>query len=553
MHLTIIRMPLIPDYIHQNTNHFFVLFDIFVLYVPFILLQKIRNWSVLIPFTLLSLIVLFNVGYSRYFHTYVPLSLYTATENLNGLSSNIFDAFEISDIILLFNLIITYLCYFTIYKKVTFEKSRYWVIFLTSILLIIYFAIFISKTQKERLRLAEHFKEQKDSRTLFAIAHETMKGELATDPATGFFHHGLIINHILSNINNKQQPFPDKLRPFVYSKQCHIDSICREKNLIFILVESLASFVVNKKYDSTEITPCINKLLRGGAIYRNMKCETKLGESSDGQMIYMTGLLPINNQVTIYNLANDSVISLCHLLKKQTAIKETRMVIPTGNTAWSQKRMCEKYGFDSLYSRENYKDQCEDWLTDEQLFKYAAKYDKPIASPFFSMILTSSTHSPWNKKYESINIKFPNTYSNELKCYLTNIHYMDHWLGWYIKSLKEKNLYDNSILIIAADHKPNIPKLNVKNAEDFNDIPIIIVNSSINDNYFEKDGICQSSIFPTILDMFGIKNKWRGVGTSMFTPKENRQTEREKKKHIISEAIIMSDFFNSANKAYTCN
>lgn len=69
MHLIITGMKLLPDYVYQGTNQCFVIFDMFVLYLPFILLQKYKNWCILIPFTFLSFIVLFNVGYSRYFHT----------------------------------------------------------------------------------------------------------------------------------------------------------------------------------------------------------------------------------------------------------------------------------------------------------------------------------------------------------------------------------------------------------------------------------------------------------------------------------------------------
>lgn len=550
MHLIITGMKLLPDYVYQGTNQCFIIFDMFVLYLLFILLQKYKNWCILIPFTFLSFIVLFNVGYSRYFHTYVPLSLYTAIENTDGLSSNIIDAFESSDLLLLLNLIVAYLSYFIIYKKIYFRNSRYIVSVSMFILLTIYLAVFVLHNQIERERLAEHFKEQNDSRTLFEVIYENIKGEQTTSLNSAFFRHGLIINHIVSYVNNKRQEFPPKLYSLVYGKKNPIDNVCKEKNLIFIFIESLASFAINKKYSNMEITPNINKLIKNGGIYRDMKCETLLGESSDGQMIYLTGLLPLQNRVTINNLSNNTVISLCHLLTKSD-IKETRMVIPTGENAWSQKRMCEKYGFDNLYSRENYNGDAADWLTDEQLFKYAASFDKPTDKHFFSVVLTSSTHSPWNKVYDTtIKINFPHTYSKELKCYLTNVHYMDRWLGWYIETLKGKNLFDNSVIIIAADHKPNIPKLNVRKMEtEFDKIPIIIINSTIPNNSWRYNDIYQSSVFPTICDMFDIDSRWRGVGNSMFLVKTTHKIkEREQKKEILSKAIIMSDFFNVKHK-----
>ena len=85
-------------------------------------------------------------------------------------------------------------------------------------------------------------------------------------------------------------------------------------------------------------------------------------------------------------------------------------------------------------------------------FEYAASIDKNSKQPFFSLILTSSTHSPYTKAVEDYLIPFPDTYSEELKNYLSNVHYMDKYLGKYLNFLKENHLYHNSLIIIASDH-----------------------------------------------------------------------------------------------------
>lgn len=224
------------------------------------------------------------------------------------------------------------------------------------------------------------------------------------------------------------------------------------------------------------------------------------------------------------------------------------MIIPTEKDNWSQDAMCNKYGITKLYSKELYTQKAqEDWLNDSQLFEFAADTDHSLVSPFISIILTSSTHSPYNKSYERYSIEYPKDFSPELKHYLNNIHYMDKYLGKYIQSIKKYQWYSKCTIIITADHKPNGPKLNTKYNNQFNKIPVIIINPNITKRVDYKD-IEQSSLFPTILDLFCIESKWRGIGQSIFMPdtiKENtHEKERIKNQYNISNYIISNNYTN---------
>lgn len=94
------------------------------------------------------------------------------------------------------------------------------------------------------------------------------------------------------------------------------------------------------------------------------------------------------------------------------------MVIPTSSKMWRQDGICIRYGFDRLYSRKEYAlKECDDsWLNDKLLFEYAASIDKTGKQPFFSMILTSSTHSPYKKMFEEYAIPFRNRTPMNCKC-----------------------------------------------------------------------------------------------------------------------------------------
>jgi lipoteichoic acid synthase len=314
------------------------------------------------------------------------------------------------------------------------------------------------------------------------------------------------------------------------------------KNLILILVESLSSYPINKSYGGIELTPNINKLLSKAYYNPNMVSEAQLGESSDGQFIYLTGLLPLKNSVTINEISANNITTFVSLAKEKYPNLHSQMTIPTEKDSWSQESMCRKYGIDTLFSKENYsKEVKDDWMNDQQLFEYAAHNDKHLKSPFISIILTSSMHSPYIKSYEKYDIKYPANFSSELKHYLDNVHYMDKYLGKYLESLKQFPWYDQCTIIITADHKPNGPKLNTRDDLIFSSIPLIIIKSPLNQQHVKP--ITQASLFPTILDLYHINSKWHGVDVSIFMPDSIRQSTYENKRTKYRQNI--SNYLNN--------
>jgi lipoteichoic acid synthase len=91
------------------------------------------------------------------------------------------------------------------------------------------------------------------------------------------------------------------------------------KNIIFILVESYLSVTSDLVVDGQEITPNLNSLKRDSATYFNghMHPNVSIGESSDGQLIYMAGLLPLHSEITVSKAKNINILGLPEIIKKK--------------------------------------------------------------------------------------------------------------------------------------------------------------------------------------------------------------------------------------------
>lgn len=308
-------------------------------------------------------------------------------------------------------------------------------------------------------------------------------------------------------------------------------------NVIFILVESYMSFTSDMKVNGREVTPFLNSLKRDSTVYYNgrMKENVTIGESSDGQFICMAGLLPFRSIITVSKARS---VTLCGLPKMLG--RESRMVIPTVSTMWNQNEMCRQYGFKHLYASNDYAGGDYSNLNDKQVFLLAIQKDKESTSPFFSVILTMTMHQPYTKQ---IDPTFPITdpsMPEGLACYLNACHYTDRQIELYFNHLKRSNLYDNSLIVIAADH----PVHNTDFGGVSKDIPLFLVNIPPEIKSRMWTGECnQIDVYSTLLDLMGVESDWYGLGHSLLSP--NYQSSIEAKMWDVSEWIIRGDYFSN--------
>ena len=319
------------------------------------------------------------------------------------------------------------------------------------------------------------------------------------------------------------------------------------KNIIFILVESYLSVSSDLVVDDQEITPNLNRLKHDSNTYFNghMRPNVAIGESSDGQLIYMAGLLPLHAEITVTKVKNNQIFGLPEQVKRIFPNSTSYTLIPTNPTLWEQQGMSDAYGFEKLYSTLDYHEIMKefengDYLDDEKIFSYATSIDQTITSPFMSLILTFSMHQPYGSFVEHgfhlTDKNLPQKYKN----YLTNCHFTDMQIGKYIDFLKEKGIYDNSLIVIASDHDARPGYIDMEGIVK-PEIPIYIINGGIN-NATAWSGECnQLDVYTTILDVMGIDSKWRGLGHTLLN-KDYKNSVTDKIQEI-SDLIINSDYF----------
>lgn len=331
-------------------------------------------------------------------------------------------------------------------------------------------------------------------------------------------------------------------------------TLCNTKNkkfdnMIFILVESYMSFTTDLTIEGKEVTPFLNALKKDSANYYNgkMKPNISIGESSDGQFIYMTGILPLRTQITVGQIQETFLPGIPCQLKKN--VSESRIIIPTGPYLWEQRKMSDLYGFNKLYSSNDFLNGKYPTLNDEQVFMLAKQADRKSLKPFFSLILTMSMHYPYKKEIDPTFRITDKNITDDLRYYLNACHYTDRIIGDYIQHLKRIGQYENSLIVITSDH-------HVHTADFGNDIdtyiPVFIINGNIDSQTGWKDECNQIDIYTTILDLWGIQSNWNGLGQSLLNTSISKKTISRETREI-SEWLILSDFFGDKMRLFSGN
>ena len=317
------------------------------------------------------------------------------------------------------------------------------------------------------------------------------------------------------------------------------------KNLIFIIVESYMAVTSDLTVDGKEITPFLNRLKRDSTVYYNghVRPNITIGESSDGQLIYMTGLLPMKSEITV-NIAKDKrLVGLPEQLKQAGRTKQSQIIVPTSPTFWEQDKMNERYGIDVMYSKFDYRKKLyrnED-LNDEQVFELAVREQAKALRPFFSLVVTMSMHNPYNKCVEHGFTISDQYYTAEFLNYLVDCHYTDQQIERYISTLKRQGLYDRSVIVITADHPAHAVHLGMAESRVNKDLPLFIINGGIDKRQAWTGPCNQLDVYTTLLDMYGVRSDWRGLGCTLLN--QNYKDYPLDKLYMLSDWIIRSNYF----------
>ena len=183
------------------------------------------------------------------------------------------------------------------------------------------------------------------------------------------------------------------------------------------------------------------------------------------------------------------------------------------------------------------------------LFSVIKKYLQVTAMHDYAILVTVSSHSPFQKGAEQSHLQLPPMMPELMQQYLKSINYMDSCIGDVLQKLDSDSMFDSTIVVLTGDHTifsknfrdefsaycsmsgDTIYRVN----EAF--VPFVLGGKPIKKPIYVTERAYQMDIYPTIMHAIGCETFfWKGWGVNLMD-----STMRENRIITSSEAFELAD------------
>lgn len=521
------------------------------------------RWAQIVVMALLDVLLVANLMYFRTYYSAIPASSYLEAGNLADFKASVTDSLRWADIVLPLITIATAVMAFrykTTKRQPLTAVLKWWAAPLAG------FALLLTGVNLCKGGFHKSLRSVRQSAYLCS----------ADAPIFSVF------GCIWYDITDAAEPItPEKqaeIERWLASQPKHqpADSVTEKRsNLLIVFAESLESWVLEKKVDGKEITPCLNRLLKEkSTLYApNVLTQVKGGRSIDAQLMICSGLLPLMSG-TYSSLYYDNTFYT--LQKAMRGLKHSRSYLLTIDkvSTWNQGAVARSFGTDTIISYHDFKmteafgthkrigdasffQQCREKIERGEVWK-------PGESVYMQFV-TYSGHAPFKLPDHLRTITFPASIPEKAADYMTTAHYTDKAIGDFVAYLKTLPQYKETIVVIVGDHEglASYRQELVGNpacrglVSDKQLTPFIVLNSPVGMRYDKFMG--QIDIYPTLLNLMQLDAyRWHGLGQSILDPRKqgvavgsvmnvegtgsDKEVERLKEAHSVSDYMLRYDW-----------
>ena len=322
-----------------------------------------------------------------------------------------------------------------------------------------------------------------------------------------------------------------------------------QRSLVFILVESLESWAIDYPLGDGFVMPNLHEFIHSHHVYYSPRMYNQLGYggSSDGQMMALTGLLPVRQGVSVALYGDQPFPNYCHFFPNSITLN------PSPGT-WKQDVVNPNYGIQNLEESDSIRD-------DAGIFHRLNTIN--LTEPTFVLAITVSSHVPFSKGDEidlPLDAGMPGNMPKYLKC----LHYMDEHLGTFLTRLDSDPALSQTDVVITGDHTIFYQQ-DWEQMKDYaaskgisclgqgaNTTPFVLYSPCFTESKWEENDVLQMDIYPTVLHLIGCTEPaWRGFGLDLLSaacdtvPYDSLRFFGHSDARELSDKLIRSRYFST--------
>lgn len=231
-----------------------------------------------------------------------------------------------------------------------------------------------------------------------------------------------------------------------------LDTAIQKPNVLFIILEGFTSKIIAPLGGLPHVTPEINALVKEGILFENFYAS---GDRTDKGLVSILSAYPAQPRTSIIKFP-EKTQRLAFISKALEQNGYLTSFIYGGDIGFANMESYVKLaGFSYTTEEDDFDSNLNDskWgVADHYVFDRMLHELDTAVGPFFKVMLSLSSHEPFEIPMETV-IEG----NDEGSLYLNSCYYTDKSLGEFIRQAKQKPWWQNTLVVITADHGHRFP------------------------------------------------------------------------------------------------
>lgn len=468
--------------------------------------RKKRSWILVILLVLHSTLLISDIWYYRYFTDFLSVVLLSDITQMSDVGGGFLTLIETKDFLFFLDSVIFSFILFTRrhQQEVVSQKNKRILAgagFIVG-LLVVAIPLAISYHEDEKWLTEEPISNMREYYQLGFWGYHGMD-----------FARGVGSFFAENQLTAKEAALVQQATP----KTLATVSDSEKPNIIVVQLESFQTSVIDHTINGQELTPHLNALKKEAQFFPSFYHQTHEGRTSDAEFITLTSLYPLTSGSVYTQYAAENEFDALPQLLKESGY-DTAAMHAFKKDFWNRDAVYQNIGFNQFFSRPDFPNT-EDIgmaVNDEDFLTTSVELAEQLQEPYFAFMVALSSHTPYTipDKFEELDLS---GYEDPLvKGYYETVHYVDGAVGSMIAQLKQKNMWDDALIVFYGDHDSGLTQKDSEMAKELEakteielfqldrQVPLFIklpqsTKGGINDSVGG-----QIDIAPTILDIIGI-------------------------------------------------
>lgn len=414
----------------------------------FLFRGKRKYTSLVVIYTLMSIVLYANIVYYRFFSDFITLPTLSQTQNFGDLGGSVLSLLKPYDILFFVDVFVMFYLRFS--RKIQKDTQRFGY---KKAMTIIAFALVVSIVN---LGLAETSRPQLLTRGFdrnyivkyLGMYNYTIYDSVETMKASS--QRALADSSDITEVINYTKSN--------YAKpNAEYFGAAKGMNVIYLHLESFQNFLINYKLNGEEVTPFLNSLTKDkNTIYfDNFFHQTGQGKTSDAEFMLENSLFGLPQGSAYITKAQNTYQAAPSILKDYGY---TSAVFHGNNGSfWNRNVIYKSFGYDKFFDASYYNtgssdDMAEYGVLDKPFFEQSQSLLSSLPQPFYTKLITVGNHYPYKMDQNLVTIDKANTGDPSVDNYFQTARYADEAIEQVFNQLKELGLYENTMIVLYGDH-----------------------------------------------------------------------------------------------------